>query len=552
MTADSRLTVSRTAVILGAVALVGIGAAASYLIVARTTPAGTSAELENTPARATGMSPMGSGSSAGAGSRAASGSSATGENATIPDAVITLSQEAIERAGIAVAPVTTSDAAARLRIPGVVQANAYRQVAVTPLVGGRVTQVTVALGDHVRRGQTLAQIYSPELADTQSQFVSASAELEAAHQERRRTERLVEIGAASRQELENIRAEHTGHATRVESARSKLVLLGMAPGQVSRLSSTSRITAAMNVPAPIDGVVTERVVNAGLNVDPSMTLFTIVDLSTVWVVGDLYEKDFASVREGTLATMTTTAYPGLTLRGRVSYIDPQVNSQTRTAHVRVEVKNLGGQLRLGMYADLQLEQGAGTRAVMLPKSAVQDIGNRQVVYLADAKEPGRFIEREVRLGSGTGDQVEALAGIRPGDVVVTAGSFSLRAERERSGPGRNDAAPPTNTTSTPAAGRVVPTAPEASAGPSVQTARVVVSEQGFEPAKLTLRAGVPARITFTRTTDKTCATEVVFPSLKITRPLPLNEPVTIELTPRSGEIAFTCGMNMLHGAVVAQ
>jgi RND family efflux transporter MFP subunit len=537
-----RLTLSWTAVIVASVALLAAGAAATYLIGARPARVTKSADQKES-GREPGRTP----GPIGAPGSVASPSLSPGENALLPDVTIALTPEAVQRAGIRLAPVTTSDAAGRTRIPGVVQPNAYRQVVVTPLVAGRVTRVAVALGDRVRRGQTLAEVYSPELAEAQTQYVSWSAELEAAHQALRRTERLVEIGAASRQELERVRAEHTAHTTHVESARSKLRLLGMTAEQTSRLSAASGITATTKVPAPIDGVVTERTANVGINVDPSAKLFTLVDLSTVWVVGDLYERDFALVGEGTRATITTAAYPDLALRGRVSYVDPQVRSETRTAQVRVEVNNPGGRLRLGMYADLQLETPGAAGKTMLPKAAVQNVGNRQVVYVADPKQPGRFIEREVRLASGAGDHVQVITGVQPGDVVVTAGSFYVRAERERLGLRQT-----TGATSETSASASRTSNPAAQPPATPQTARVVVSENGFEPSKVVMRAGEPARLTFTRITEKTCATEVVFPSLNIKRPLPLNQPVTIDFTAKSGEIAFACGMDMLHGTIVVQ
>ena len=152
------------------------------------------------------------------------------------------------------------------------------------------------------------------------------------------------------------------------------------------------------------GVITERLANVGLNVDQATRLFTVVDLSTVWVIVNLYEKDFARVRVGSAATVTTNAYPDLQLRGRVSYIDPQINPETRTARVRVEVPNPRDELRLGMYAEALLGGDADQPAPMVPRSAVQNVGDRTVVYLVNPKEAGTFIEREVRLGAAAGDQ----------------------------------------------------------------------------------------------------------------------------------------------------
>jgi RND family efflux transporter MFP subunit len=414
-------------------------------------------------------------------------------------------------------------------------------VVVTPLVSGRVTRVVAELGARVRRGQTLAQIYSPELAEAQTKYVSAKAMLDAHDRELQRTHKLVEIGAASRQELERIHAEHAAQTASVQSARSQLELLGVSASTIETLGSGSNVNATTSVPAPIGGIVTERTANIGLNVGPATKLFTVVDLSTVWIVADVYEKDFSRVRLGSDTTVTTAAYPELSLRGRVSYIDPQVNPETRTAKVRVEVSNPRGDLRLGMYADVVVTGASGDSVPVTRRSAVQNVGDRTVVYLVHPKEPGKFTEREVRLGQTSGQQVEVESGLQPDDVVVTEGSFFVRAERERLG---------LRPAVTSAAG-VVGAAPRVSGAASVQSAKVVVNEQGFEPARVALRAGTLARITFLRTTDKTCGTEVVFPSLNIKRALPLNRPVDIEFTPRNaGEIAFACGMNMLKGVVV--
>jgi RND family efflux transporter MFP subunit len=347
--------------------------------------------------------------------------------------------------------------------------------------------------------------------------------------------------------LERIHAEHAAQKAAVQSARSQLELLGVPAPTIDALGSGSSVNATTTVPAPIDGVVTERTANVGLNVDQGTALFTVVDLSTVWITADVYERDFSRVRVGSDATITTSAYPGVSLRGRVSYIDPQVSSETRTAKIRIEVPNQRGELRLGMYTDVVVSGAPGASVPVIPRSAVQNVGDRTVVYLANPKEQGKFIEREVRLGQTSGEQVQVTSGVQPGDVIVTEGSFFVRAERERLGLRPAVATTPGGTTAP------TPPATAAAAQAKAQTAKIVINEQGFDPAKVSLRAGSPARLTFIRTTDKTCATEVVFPSLKITRALPLNEPVQIEFTPaKTGEIAFACGMNMLKGVVVAQ
>lgn len=534
MTGESRLSMSWFAVAAGALALILAASGVTYWLVSG------SGAMSHEPGAHEAARPGGGHDGGGAvPSRDAHGAIPQGE------VVVTLTDEAVKRAGIRVAAVATGEVRDHVRIPAVVEPNAYKQVEVTPLVAGRVTRVAVELGDRVRRGQVLAEVYSPELADAQREYLSFMGEFDAAHEQLRRTERLVEIGAASRQELERTRAEHIAHETHLEGARSRLVLLGMAPAAIEKLRPGTPITAVTTVPAPLGGIVLEREANPGLNVETSTKLFTVADLSTVWVVGDLYERDLARVRVGSPARITMQAYPDVVLEGRVSYIDPRLSAGTRTARLRVEVPNPDQRLRLGMYVDLEVSSGEPVQAALVPRAAVQTLGDRHVVYVAAAGEPRRFIEREVRLGAAAGDRIEVLSGLQPGDQVVTEGSFYVRAERERLGLGQ--ARPPGG----PASSRDPSPAP--SGDPAVQTARIVVSTRGYEPSTLTLRAGVPARITFVRTTAATCGTEVVLPSHDIRRPLPLNEPVDIEFTPKeAGEITFSCGMGMLRGTIVPQ
>ena len=534
MTTASRVGLPWLAIVGSAVLLVALGAGGTYISLRS---AGPSRSAEGGSAMPDSARPSEQAT------RTGSTEVTSDRSMPLPDVVVTLSQQAAARAGIVVSQVLAGHASGGLRAPGVVQPNAYRQVAVTPLVSGRVTSVAAELGQAVQRGQTIARIFSPELVEAQTRYVSARAELGAHEQALARTEKLVGIGAASRQELERIHAEHTARRADLEGAAAQLQLLGLSPAALDTLAPGHDQGATVDVPAPIAGIVTERTANAGLNVDQTTPLLTITDLSTVWVVVDLYEQDFSRVRVGSAASMTTRAYPGRVLEGKVSYIDPHVSPETRTARARIEVPNVRGDLRLGMYAEALFTEHAGDAIPMVPRGAVQHVGDRTVVYLVHAQEPGRFIEREVRLGAAAGDQIPVISGVTAGDVVVSEGSFSLRAERERLG----------LRTSAGMAGSPTGRADHAAmpGTEDVQEAGVTVSATSFEPSRLSLRAGVPARLTFTRISDTTCATAVVFASLNIRRDLPLNQPVTIEFTPaKAGEIAFACGMNMLRGTVV--
>jgi RND family efflux transporter MFP subunit len=203
---------------------------------------------------------------------------------------------------------------------------------------------------------------------------------------------------------------------------------------VNSLTHPSQVIADVVVPVPIDGVIIGRSANLGQVVGMGQELFVVTDLSEVWAVGDLYEQDFQRVGVGSEATLTTPAYSELTLRSRVSYIDPRVDPQTRTAKVRVEVPNADGRLRLGMYVTMTYTTPSGLPAIAVPRRAVQTIGAQQVVFVPVDGEEGRFIQRRVTLGRSVGESYIVLQGLEPGEMVVTEGSFFLRAESLRNAP----------------------------------------------------------------------------------------------------------------------
>jgi cobalt-zinc-cadmium efflux system membrane fusion protein len=418
-------------VVVGGALLVAVGVAIGYGI---RRPAAPADEGLQTPLDQSASAAMaGHQHAAPSPSESLSHGSATASEA---DLTVTLSPDMVARAGIKTVAATPGATTIELRMPGVVQANAYKEVVVTSLVSGRVTQVNADLGTQVAAQQPLATIYSPELADAQTSFIAARAE-QAAHQQRQtRTQRLTAIGAATRQELEEHEAERAKVDAAVEIARARLALLGIPEERTQRLAGPQDVVTTTPIRAPFPGLVTRRAVNVGQNIDPSMPLFTIVDLSTVWVIADLYERDFGRVRVGSPAAITSVSYPGMTLRGRVSYIDPQVQPETRTAKLRVEVPNQSGRLRLGMYVDAHIGEGAPRQGLFVPKSAVQIVGSDTVVYVAVDGQQGRFVERPVEIGTENGDRVLVLSGLQAGDAVVTDGVFFLRAERERMQGGR--------------------------------------------------------------------------------------------------------------------
>jgi cobalt-zinc-cadmium efflux system membrane fusion protein len=436
--------------------------------------------------------------------------------------VIRIAPELVARAAIAIGTAERTALAERIRVPGSVRPNGYRQVSVTPLVSGRVTRVLVTLGQAVSRGAPVAEVYSPEAADVRAKYLTAKADMAAGEAQLRRTERLAALGSASQQELERVRAEHVRHETEARQAAARLRLLGIDPARVDDPHADEGSTVI--VTAPQAGVITDRPATQGMTAEPSTVLATIAELSPVWVAADVYERDLGGVRLNASATVTTTAYPGRVWHGRVTYIGPEVRAETRTVQVRIEVANPDATLKFGMYVDAAIDAARAT-GVTVPAAAVQMIGGDAVVFVPDETAPEAFRERRVRLGAADGTRIAIVDGLAPGERIVIKGSFELRAEAERQG-----------------------VRPDASA----QAVAVTITASGFEPASLALRRGVPARVTFTRTTDQTCATEVAIPAAGIRRALPLNDPVTVEFVPAAGDIVFQCGMGMLSGVMVVR
>src|SRR5205809_7600332 len=269
-----------------------------------TTPQAGSAAGDNRGAAMPGMPGMAPG-------KAQQGGGPSSNEQTVE---VSLTPEAAERAGIKTVVVRSGPSVSAITVPGTVMSNAYRDTKVNALVGGIVRQVSVELGSPVERGQPLAVIFSIELAEAQMKYLSMQAMLQADHQKLERTEKLVGLGAASRQELEEVTATHAGHETEVAAARQRLILLGLSPAEVQRLTDAAHIVSEVTVFAPADGVVIARSVNSGQVVNAGQELFVVTDLGTVWVIGDLYERDFAAVRVGSEATVGIPSTPDRTLR----------------------------------------------------------------------------------------------------------------------------------------------------------------------------------------------------------------------------------------------
>ena len=488
------------------------------------------------------------------------GAASIGTSARPGELVITLSPDKLENAQLKteiVAEQTGMPAGGQtgIRTTGTVQSNAYKEVPVFPIAGGIVRQINVELGNKVNRGQSLATIFSSELADAEAAYLKMAAEVEEHHKHHLRTIELVELGAASREELEQATTLKKTAEANLASARERLILLGLSDKQVEELRTAQKFPKPLiGVESPVSGTLVGRAVNTGEVVMMGKEMFRVADLSSVWVVAQIYERDFQMVNVSTPAIITTSAYPGRTFSGRVSYIDPRVDPQTRTAQVRIELANPREVLKLGMYVDVNFSAAvqaasSGQTVPAVPRSAVQAIGSKQVVFLA-TDQPGSFVQREVSTGQEINGAVPVYSGVTAGERVVTEGSFLLRAESLKLNPAQSTAP---SSGSGPAVNQTEPMSGGARQEAGVQAVTVTVTGNGFQPDRIDLRRGVPARLTFVREIEETCATTVTIQEFNIKQALPFKEAVVVEFTPsKAGVFDFTCGMKMLSGKIIVR
>lgn len=267
-----------------------------------------------------------------------------------------------------------------------------------------------------------------ELEQDTTKLRTAEAELEEARQREARAQRLLpispEVRAASEESLNKLRTAETELA----STRQRLILYGMPSARLDLLRSASQISSELLVPAPISGTVTSRAVNAGEVVDASKELLRITDLSSVWVIAQVFERDVARLRVGSGASVTSDAFPDNIFRGQITYIDPQFDNATRTGKVRIELANPGRALKIGMYVKAAFGAlgDAERTSPVIPAAAVQRIGDQDVVFVP-TEDPVVFALRSVRLGPEVDGRRIVQEGLQVGDRVVTNGSFLLRA-----------------------------------------------------------------------------------------------------------------------------
>jgi membrane fusion protein, heavy metal efflux system len=315
-----------------------------------------------------------------------------------------------------------------LETSGKVAFNEERLVRVHAPVTGRVVEVLARPGDTVEPGTKLFVIESPELSAAKADYAKAVADGERAEKALGLTRELVEAKAIAQKELRDADNEYRKALAERERATARLRTLGVTEERFRDIASRADAGTTVTVTAPRSGVLVERNISPGQVVaygqsDTPVNLFVIADLSTMWVVADVYEPDVARVRLGQAVTVTLPCCPGERFEGKVTYIADSVDPQTRTLKVRVVVPNRGRALKAEMFVKVALDTGAA-RVLAVPQSAVHRDGGKPFLLVEHAK--GEYERRPVGLGSDLGEWVEVVNGVDPRESIVTTGGILLK------------------------------------------------------------------------------------------------------------------------------
>lgn len=358
------------------------------------------------------------------GKAAAKDEHAEGEKGHSEGQELTLTSEEAARAGIKTEAIQAQKLSTTISVTASIQADQDRIARVAPRTEARITSAPAKLGDRVRQGQVLASLDSVDVGEAYANLVQARSELRIAEADLQRAESLVKDEIIPRKDFLKAQSDREKASASVRAASDKLRMLGGNP------SAGERGVSGFSVVAPFSGVVIEKKATIGDLATPSEPLFTVADLSRVWILADLPETALAHVRLGAQARVTVPSYPAETFSGRVSHIGAALNKDTRTVAARIEVPNADGRLKPDMFATAVIEIGSDNREVIsLPDPAIVILQGQPSIFVF---EQGAYVARAVQPGERSGGRTVVTAGIKPGDQVVTAGAYELKARKQKS------------------------------------------------------------------------------------------------------------------------
>ncbi len=335
-----------------------------------------------------------------------------------------LSIEEMNTAGIKVEELKAQSLVDQVILTATIRANQDRIAHVAPRVSARIIKVNASLGDKVRPGQPLAQLDSIELGEAHSTYRQAQSQFSLAKSDFDRAQKLKAEDIIPEKDYLRSRSEFEKARASLRAAEDKLRLLDASPHE-SDTSSFSRFP----LNAPFAGTVIEKDAVLGELARPDKSIFTIADLSILWIEANLFEKDLGRVRVGAAASVIINAYPGEIFKGRLTYISSTVDKESRTVQARVEVPNPDGRLKPEMFATASIDTASTSKALTLPQQAVLLVNGQAMAFVQEA---GGFEPRPVELGDKIGDRVVIRSGIREGDKLVVAGAYALKARMLKS------------------------------------------------------------------------------------------------------------------------
>lgn len=330
--------------------------------------------------------------------------------------LLDLSDAEIHQAGIKIQKLELQEKADQIVVTATIQANQNRLAHVAPRVPGRIVKVNASLGDRVKPGQALATLDSIELGEARSSYLQAASEAAVVQAGFDRAKRLQTENIIPEKDYLRARAEHEKARAALRAAADKLRMMGVSPEKLS--GSVFPLTA------PFSGTVIEKKAVLGELAQPDASLFTVADLSTLWIESNLFEKDLGKVKVGAQAAVTVSAYPGEVFKGRLTYISSTMDRETRTVKARVEVPNPDGRLKPEMFATVAIGTGGSVKALLVPEGAVLLLQGQPTVFVA---ESGGFEPRAVEVGERVQGYAVLKSGVAAGESVVVSGAYALKA-----------------------------------------------------------------------------------------------------------------------------
>jgi cobalt-zinc-cadmium efflux system membrane fusion protein len=332
---------------------------------------------------------------------------------------VRLEPAVIAAAKIKAEPVTREVLAATIDLPGEIASNPNKTARISALVGGRLESVSFEEGQSVKKGDVLAVIKVPELAKAKAAHAATAAKAAAARANAERLDELAEKRLAATQEVLAAKSEAEALEAEARAAGEQLRALGTAAGTVTG--------SQLSLRAPMSGVVVSRDAVVGQPLSSDQTIATIADLTEVWFLGRVFEKNLSQVRVGAPVEVELNAYPAERFQGAIDYLGQRIDPSVRTIVARIRITNRNNLLRLGLFGTAHVSTGEDRKkapSLVVPRSAVTDLGNRSVVFVEQSD--GDFEVHDVVLGDNALGKVEIVSGLRDGERVVIDGAFNLK------------------------------------------------------------------------------------------------------------------------------